>query len=126
MLIQYIGLLILVIMNKNDVLLIILICLVTIVLFVIPTRNNNYAYVYYDGNKIMDISLEYDNKYIVQGYNGDIVIEVLNNKIRVVDENSKNHICSKQGFTNSIPIVCLPNKIVIDFGSDNNLDTVVR
>ena len=28
-------------------------------------------------------------------------------------------------FTNSIPIICLPNKIVIDFSNDNNLDTVM-
>ena len=94
-------------------------------LFVITTRNSNYAYVYYDGTKIKEISLDKDDKYIVQGYNGDIVIEVKNKKIRVVEENSNNHLCSKQGFTNSIPIVCLPNKIVIDFSNDNNLDTVM-
>ncbi|MDO4377318.1 MAG: NusG domain II-containing protein [bacterium] len=112
-------------MNKNDIILILTVSLITILLFVIPTRNSNYAYVYYDGTKIKEISLDKDDKYIVQGYNGNIVIEVKNKKIRVVEENSNNHLCSKQGFTNSIPIVCLPNKIVIDFSNDNNLDTVM-
>lgn len=125
MLIQYISLLILVSMNKNDIILIITITLITTLLFLVPTRNSNYAYVYYESTLIKEISLDKDDKYIVQGYNGDVVIEVKNKKIRVVDENSNNHLCSKQGFTNSIPIVCLPNKIVIDFSNDNNLDTVM-
>ena len=125
MLIQYISLLILVSMNKNDIILIITITLITTLLFLVPTRNSNYAYVYYESTLIKEISLDKDDKYIVQGYNGDVVIEVKNKKIRVVDENSNNHLCSKQGFTNSIPIVCLPNKIVIDFKNNNNLDTVM-
>lgn len=125
MLIQYISLLILVSMNKNDIILILTVTLITTLLFLVPTRNSNYAYVYYESTLIKEISLDKDDKYIVQGYNGDVVIEVKNKKIRVVDENSNNHLCSKQGFTNNIPIVCLPNKIIIDFKNNNNLDTVM-
>ena len=40
-------------MNKNDIILILTVSLITILLFVIPTRNSNYAYVYYDGTNYL-------------------------------------------------------------------------
>ena len=70
-----------------------------------------------------EIDLTKDDEYSVTGYNGDVLIEVKNGMIRVKKENSPLNICSKQGFVKDMPIICLPNKIVIKLGN-NELDSV--
>ena len=71
-----------------------------------------------------------DREYIVDGALGEVVIEVLDKKIRVKEETSSKHLCSKEGFTNDSlrPIICLPNKIVIKIinkKDNNDIDGVV-
>lgn len=106
-------------MNKTDAKLIFVILLISLFLFIFLNKENgNYAYVYYDGKEILKIDLSKDDYYTVKGYNGDVVMEVRNSKLRVKEETSTYHICSKKGYTNSGNIVCLPNKIVIEFKND--------
>lgn len=117
-------------MNKSDKKLIIILLIVLIILFIfklIIKTYNNYAYVYYENNIIKTIDLTVDNIYTVDGNNGDVIIEVKNNKIRVIEENSPLHICSKQGWvSDGTPIVCLPNKIVIKITSNNEYDAISK
>ena len=49
-----------------------------------------------------------------------------NGKVKVLEENSPKHLCSKQGFIENTheSIICLPNKIIIKI-EDNSLDGVV-
>ena len=72
---------------------------------------------------IKEIDLTKDDEYSVTGSNGDVLIEVKNGMIRVKKENSPLNMCSKQGFVKDMPIICLPNKIVIKLGN-NELDSV--
>ena len=109
-------------MNKHDVILIIIVLIIAIFMYFIFKKDNSYAYVYYDKNLILTIDLTIDNEYKINGYNGELLLEVKNKKIRVKNENSNYHLCSKQGFTNAGSIVCLPNKVVINFDNDE-LDT---
>lgn len=111
-------------MNKQDIRLLIILLVITLLLFFLFKNDGNYAYVYYENNLIKTIDLGKNDIYTVDGYNDKVVLEVKNNKIRVVEEDSPFHLCSKQGYTNNVPIVCLPNKIVIDFKT-NELDTVM-
>ena len=58
-----------------------------------------------------------------EGKNGtwkkqQVIIEVKDNRIRVKKETSPLHICSKQGYSKSVPIICLPNKIIIKLGEN--------
>ena len=109
-------------MNKYDFIVITTALLISLLLFItFKSSNSNYAYVYYESKLIKTIDLNSNNEYEIDGYNGKVLIEVKNGKLRVKEENSPLHICSKQGFTNSGSIVCLPNKIVINFRDD--LDT---
>ena len=91
-------------------------------------KNSKKAYVYYDNKIVLEIDLSEDKTYDVEGYNGNINIEVRDKKIRVVEENSDKHICSNQGYISKSyeTIVCLPNKVVITIDDDNYYDTVVR
>ena len=123
-------------MNKSDIKLIIIILLIAItVLFVIAIidkNNSKEALVYFDNNLVLTIDLnESEEKiYIVDGFNGEVKIIAGNGKIKVDEEESPLHLCSKQGFIEESyeSIVCLPNKIVIKISSKKkkDLDTILR
>lgn len=113
-------------MNKNDIKLIIFLLVIMLVFFLFKINNNSkekIAYVYYEDELIKTISLEEDGIYSVLGYNGEVLIEIKDKKIRVLEETSAKNLCSKQGYGEVI--VCLPNKIVIKV-VNNELDGVVK
>ena len=110
-------------MNKYDLILILTLIFISSFMFSF-FKEEEYAKVYYDNKLILTIDLKKDNTYEVDGYNGKVKMRVKNNKLKVIEENSTYHICSKQSYTNKGTIVCLPNKIIIEFQSDK-LDTVV-
>ena len=123
-------------MNKSDLKLIIIVLVVAIIIiFMIALSNdekNKKALVYYD-NKIVeeiDLSIIERKEYTVDGYNGVVKIIAENGKVKVQEEESPLHICSKQGFIENAyeSIVCLPNKVIIKIVSDKNseYDTVIR
>lgn len=123
-------------MNKNDLKLIIIILAIAIITFfmiaIIDKESNKQALVYYDNNLVLTIDLnnKEQTEYIVEGYNGPVKIVADNGKVKVEEEDSPLHLCSKQGFIEKSyeTIVCLPNKIVIKISDkeQNNLDTVLR
>lgn len=118
-------------MNKSDFKLIIIVIFIIVTIFLIrflTTSKGNTVLVYYDNKLVLEKDLNIDNTYTVEGYLGEVVIEVKNKKVRVVKENSPKHICSKEGYIkdSSKPLICLPNKIVIKISDkDNDVDGVV-
>ena len=122
-------------MNKQDLILIFIVLIfgvgfIMVIRFMSPITANK-ANVYYDNKLVLTIDLSNDElkEYTVKGYNGDIVIETKKNQIRVKEETSPLHICSKQGWVTSSleSIVCLPNKVIIKIESTNEeVDAVVR
>lgn len=112
-------------MNKSDIKLILIILIFSFLLLMFTNTNkSNYAFVYYDNKEVLKIDLSVNKNYSVEGFNGEVLIEVKDNKLRVSKEDSPLHICSKQGWMNTGSIVCLPNKIVITFDSVR-LDAVI-
>lgn len=118
-------------MNRNDIKLIIIVLVITIILFSLSLFQKKAniarkANVYHENDLILEIDLSINKTYEVAGDNGKVVIEVLNNQIRVVEENSPYHLCSKQGFISNSgqSIICLPNKIIIEL-PNTELDTEV-
>ena len=113
-------------MNKSDIILMLIVITITLLLFIFLKQDkSNVANVYYENNIIKTIDLNKDEFYKVEGYNGEVLIEVKNNKIRVIKETSPYNLCSKQGFVDSVPIICLPNKIIIKI-EKTDIDAVVR
>ncbi len=123
MLIKYTIQKVLTYMNKYDIRLIGIVLVIILLILFFTRKDNNYANVYYNDKLILKIDLSIDKEYSVNGYNGIVKLKVKDNKIKVMEETSKMHICSKVDWTNSGVIVCLPNKIVINFSNDE-LDTV--
>ena len=117
--------------NKHELILILVIVIISSIFILInnlTSKKGNIAKVYYDSKLIKTIDLNKNDTYIVKGYNGDVKIVVKDNKIKVDEENSPKHLCSKQGYISKSyeTIICLPNKIVIEIDDDINIDTVVR
>ena len=116
-------------MNKNDIKLIGIILVIIIIIFILINTNNNkgnVVEVYYDNKLILE--KDFDNTYVVEGYLGEVEIEVKDRKVIVLKENSPRHICSKEGYISdsSKPLICLPNKIIIKItDKENDIDGVV-
>ena len=118
-------------MNKQDLKLIIIILVIAVLTILIINTTKKEAdtvLVYYEDKLIKTIDLNKDGEYTVDGFLGDVVIEVKDKKVRVKKENSPRNICSKEGYIsdNTKPLICLPNKIIIKIASkDNGIDGVV-
>lgn len=114
-------------MNKKDFILIITILTISLI-FLLPNKINSKtkkAIVYYDNEIIMQIPLDKKTTYTVEGYLGEVIIETDINKVRISKETSNYHLCSKQGYvSNAIPLICLPNKVVVQI-KEENIDTII-
>lgn len=120
-------------MTKSDLRLVeivSIVCVLTIMLpFFFQKNGEKVALVYYKNQLIQTIPISNNQlEYQVMGENGMVTIETKDGKIRVKEENSPLHLCSKQGYIqkSTETIVCLPNKIVIKIEEKDSLDTVVR
>lgn len=115
-------------MNRQDKIFITLVTLATLLLLVFSDRIFNIAsgqvaaVVYYKNDEIARYSMEKNQIVTHQGTLGDVVIEILDEKVRVVSETSPLHYCSIQGWVKNkfVPIVCLPNEMVIQIEDDQN------
>ncbi|MCV2231583.1 NusG domain II-containing protein [Acholeplasma manati] len=68
--------------------------------------------------------VKYQNNYFILGNLGFIWIEYKDNKVRVKEETSPYNICSRVGFSDLQPIICLPNYVTIEF-RDLGLDVII-
>ena len=86
-----------------------------------------YANVYKKNELVLKIDLSKNNIYEVMGTNGIIKLEVIDKKIKVIEEVSNLNICSKMGYIDKKgeSIICMPNDIVIKI-EDENIDTIIR
>ncbi|MDX9807852.1 MAG: NusG domain II-containing protein [Acholeplasma sp.] len=84
---------------------------------------------YVEAIEITDLTLgqgivKYQNNYFILGNLGFIWIEYKDNKVRVREETSPYNICSRVGFSDLQPIICLPNYVTIEF-RDLGLDVIM-
>ena len=115
-------------MKINDIILIFLVVLIaSLMLIFFKKENSDQALVYYENNLILTIDLNQDDEYDVMGNNGNVHIVVKNKQIKVEEENSPKHICSKQGYISHSyeSIICLPNEIVIKIKNNDEIDAKV-
>ena len=118
-------------MNKTDKVFIVVLVLLSVALYgtirtmvISSTSDMKIAVVTYRDKEVLRIDMSKDGIYTVDGTLGDVIIEVENNRIRVKEETSPYHICSIQGWVEyvRIPIVCLPNHIMIMIEAQTNED----
>jgi hypothetical protein len=109
-------------MNRYDKFLILFILISSLILFAslewfvrASTSDQIVAVVTYYDKEVLRIDMSVDADYTVQGTLGEVFIEVRDRKIRVEKETSPYNLCSIQGWVEyaNVPIVCLPNNVVI-------------
>jgi len=121
-------------MNSKDFKLItgllILAFIMIILIYIFKDNGAKAANVYYKNQLVLtiDMTLKTTKEYTVSGTNGDVVILYDNGKIKVEEENSPRHLCSKQGWISQSyeSIICLPNNIVINITGIYAIDTIVK
>ncbi len=121
-------------MSYNDFKLIggllLLIIVMFFFIFLTQKEGDKRVKVYYQNDLLLSFPLvsNKDEIHVVEGYNGKVVIEVAGGKVRVIEEKSPLHLCSKQGWIKNSyeSIICLPNKIVITIEAETNLDALIE
>ncbi|MDD7280983.1 NusG domain II-containing protein [Floccifex sp.] len=118
-------------MTKADKILICLIMIASIVCLIplfLSNSQKECVVVQVKNKEVLRLDLNENGTWTVDGTLGNVVIEIKDGKVRVTQENSPQHLCSKQGYVSNanVPIVCLPNETVVQIESDTSEDTVVQ
>ena len=105
-------------------------CVAAIVLFPLPQGVANSAELYQNGTLIRTVPLDEDACFTITAPNGGSnTIVVADGRIRVEQATCPDKLCVKQGAIRdgTVPIVCLPHRLVIEFTDrTDDLDAVTR
>ena len=77
----------------------------------------------YQNELVQEFSPYEDAVYHLTGSYGELDVEVKDGKYRITNEDCPNHICSNMGWVGpdeDLPIVCMPNEVivtVVDYGN---------
>ena len=102
-------------------------CLGAGFLLLSPGEASNFAQIISDGQLMHTVDLRVDRQITISTYNGGRnVITVKDGKIAVTEATCPDHYCMERGYCNSgAQIVCLPNRLVIRFVAEQEIDAVV-
>lgn len=101
-----------------------LVC-VGISLFLLLPGQAAYAKVYSDGRLLYTLDLRIEQTHTVENGAGVNVITVKDGRIAVTEANCPDGYCMQRGFrSGGAQIVCLPNRLVIQFVGEQQIDGV--
>ena len=101
-----------------------LVCLV-LSLYITGGEEASRAKITSDGKLIRIVDLSVDQEFTVQTEGGYNVVTVQDGKIAVTEASCPDHYCMARGFCNKgTQIVCLPNRLVISFLQEADVDFV--
>ena len=105
--------------------LVLVVCVALSIFFFLPQQADR-AEVYSDGVLLYTLALHTDTQVTVERGEGTNTITVQNGKIAVTSANCPDHYCMKRGFCDGgADIVCLPNRLVIVFTQEQEIDGIV-
>lgn len=72
--------------------------------------------------------LEPGKRFPISGFLGDSILEMGENKVRLVDSPCPDHICLARGWIDSPGemIICMPNRVVVRIEGEKGWDDIVR
>ena len=101
-------------------------CAAVSVALLLPGEAAARAEVWSDGELIATVDLGVDQTLTVESENGTNTVTVSGGKIAVTEADCPDHYCMDRGFCDSgTPIVCLPNRLVIEFVGGEAVDGAV-
>ena len=102
-----------------------LICL-GLSLFTLSGQDASRAQITSDGRVLRTVDLGLDQQFTVETDSGYNVVTVKDGKIAVTEANCPDHYCMARGFcSGGAQIVCLPNRLVIEFLGEAEIDGIV-
>ena len=102
-------------------------CIVLSVLFFHLESEGNTAKVYLNGELYQTIDLRTDAEYTVKNGGNWNVLTVKDGKISVSSASCASQDCVHHAPANyGAPIVCLPNRLVIEFSQEKEMDALLR
>ena len=106
---------------------VLVLCLGLSVYFLMPGEEAAHAEILSNGTVIKTVDLRVSQEFTVSlGDNQHNTITVKDGKIAVTEATCPDHYCMHRGFCNSgAQIVCLPNKLVIRFVGEQEIDMIV-
>ncbi len=112
------------------------ICIITLIFIsaiiwciIILTRpHGEIVTVTQDGKTLytFDLSKEKDCMITVEYEGRKNIIEIKNGRIHMLEADCPDHVCMDTGWLEDVPIVCLPNKLVIEFADNSGTDAAAR
>ena len=97
--------------------------------FYLMNTNQNAAFadIISDGETVKTVSLHMDQEFTVTAPNGgENTVTVKDGKIAVTEATCPDHYCMQRGFCGGgTQIVCLPNRLVIAFLAEQEIDGMV-
>jgi hypothetical protein len=88
-----------------------------IIFFFQINHKNDVQIIISVNNEIYHTTDFHNNKISIENY---AILEIQDNKARITNSTCKNKLCEHQGWSNSLPIVCVPNKIIVSFNKKKN------
>jgi hypothetical protein len=100
-------------------------------ILILQSTHGTMVNVIQDGNVLYSFDLlQAKNQTLEIVYEGRAnIIEINEGKIRVSEAECPDHSCIRMGYlkSNALPLVCLPNRLIIQFANENDdVDAVVR
>ena len=116
--------------TKNWIILIAAILVLSLglsVFFLWPREASTHAQIISDGQLLKVVNLAVDQEFTVTTENGGTnIVTVRDRKIAVTEANCPDHYCMNRSFSHSgADIVCLPNRLVIHFTAEQEIDAVI-
>lgn len=95
--------------------------------YILNKKPENTVTITQDGKLLYTLDLNKEpNRTIEIEYEGrKNIIEIKDGRIRMKSADCPDKVCVNSGWLDSLPIVCLPNKLVIESQSQNENDAVV-
>ena len=100
-------------------------CLALSIFLLRPSGPAAYAEIWSEGKLLHTLPLAVDRQITVETQLGTNVITVKGGKIAVTEASCPDHYCMQRGFCSSgAQIVCLPNRLVIEFLGETEIDGI--
>ena len=91
-----------------------------------PGEASSHAQIVSDGRVLHTVDLRFDREIQITTDIGSNTVTVKDGKIAVTQADCPDHYCMERGYcAGGTPIVCLPNKLVISFLEDQEVDGIV-
>jgi len=112
-------------LSKTDLIMICLILLSGVLsfLYTLSSKSQKHHVLIYHNNIV--IRTENLNQNLTIPIDSLLIIEIANGKARIVHSSCKNLVCERIGWSNSKPIICVPNKVFLEFSKKEEEDLFI-